>query len=405
VPRRQLAESNQCRLVEIMFYHVFTNMAQAFTPLLCRTRGWYLAGLALLAFTGCSSWNLPKDFRFPWDEKPSKPPARFTDMWTFTILRQPGLPAVRGFGGRVTFFDSTDKPMKVSGTFTVYAFDARSENPSAATPERKFVFLPKDLPKHHDKTKLGDSYSVWLPWDEVGGEERQLTLIARLEAEGGEVVMGSASQQILSGAQPETKKGSASAGVARTTGSRSESAASAAINASDTDAVRAASYQEETSDHASHGTMCIETINMSPGFVRRSLRSVEPSPAEKGEGEAVGKLPASSAASPAGTSLPAAGLVKDATSVREPESPTTGSGAPTPEPSTRSGLQRFQARRESTAVPKSDPFRKTQRPGQLPSSPPTAPRSVPWHESPDSPADASTKATTTSPSSGQSTQN
>ncbi len=53
-----------------------------------------------------------------------------TDMWSFTVLQQPGQPGVRGYGGRLMFYDADDKPMKVDGTLTVYAFDARSEDPA-----------------------------------------------------------------------------------------------------------------------------------------------------------------------------------------------------------------------------------------------------------------------------------
>lgn len=384
-------------------------MASANTPFCGGARKWFFVGLAFLTCAGCSSWNLPKDILWPWDEKPPKPPARFTDMWTFTILRQSGLPGIRGFGGRVTFFDGNDKPMKVNGTFTVYAFNAHSENPSAALPERKFVFLAKDLPKHHDKTKLGDSYSVWLPWDEVGGEERQLTLIARLEAENGEVVMGSASRQILSGEKPATKKELLPKGTAKLESkleARMEAKTKAATESSEADSVRAASYQEPVSGRTASDKMCVQTIDVPPGFASRSLRSPDSPPSAKSDAATAASSAATSAAAPSNTSATTAGVVKDAASAAGAKSAKANSDATEEvESSTRFGPPRLQARRESIVGPTSDPFRKAQRRGQWPSSPPIAPRSVPWHETPDSPADAPTKATTTSPPTDQSAQN
>ena len=162
-------------------------------------------GLALLTLAGCGSLSLPKNFSWPWDSD-HKAPVRMTDMWSFTVLQQPGQPGVRGYGGRLMFYDADDKPMKVDGTLTVYAFDARSNNPSQAVPERKFVLLPRDLPRHYSESKLGHSYSFWLPWDEVGGPERQIVLATRFESKNGEVLLASPSRQILPGARPNANK-------------------------------------------------------------------------------------------------------------------------------------------------------------------------------------------------------
>lgn len=82
------------------------------------------------------------------------------------------------------------KPIKVAGTLVVYAFDeskhADSDNPR---PDRKYVFTPDQFSKHYSKSELGHSYSVWIPWDKVGGEAKEIGLICRFTpVEGGAVV-------------------------------------------------------------------------------------------------------------------------------------------------------------------------------------------------------------------------
>lgn len=115
-------------------------------------------------------------------------------------MNQPGLRGVRGIGGRIHFYaNRNDQPIKVEGLLTVYAYDDSEEVGAQSVPVRKFAFLPEQLAKRHSVSKLGDSYNVWLPFDEVGGPTRQLTLIARFEPEGGASVMSDPARQLLPG--------------------------------------------------------------------------------------------------------------------------------------------------------------------------------------------------------------
>ena len=44
--------------------------------------------------------------------------------WSDTILTQTGHPPIRGFGGRLMFYEGkSEEPIKVDGTLVVYAFD------------------------------------------------------------------------------------------------------------------------------------------------------------------------------------------------------------------------------------------------------------------------------------------
>jgi hypothetical protein len=49
------------------------------------------------------------------------------------------------------------------------------------------------------KSELGPSYSFWLPWDEVGGPQTEISLIARFEPNGGSIVIGEQTKHLLPG--------------------------------------------------------------------------------------------------------------------------------------------------------------------------------------------------------------
>ncbi len=342
-------------------------------------------GLALLALGGCTSLSLPKSLSWPWDKDRTKAPARMTDMWSFTVLQQTGQRGVRGYGGRLMFYDADDKPMKVDGTLTIYAFDARSDEPSKATPERKFVFLPRDLPKHYSESKLGHSYSFWLPWDEVGGAERQLVLATRFESKDGEVLLAAPSRQILPGAKSNASKESAT-GMAE-------------LAPSTCNEVRLASHQENLPDRVPGCGITSTTIDLPPSFVRQSVPSGQPAGGENG-GVPL-KNGSSTAPTAAPPSLPAAasGAIK-APAAATSADPTQQAGS-----AGRFALPRFPARREAVVGPRTDPVRRQPFPGQWPSALPTTPRSNWSHEAADSPPAAAAEPTAVSPPPAQNTRN
>ncbi len=161
--------------------------------------------LGLMA--GCSQFDLKK--RIPWkldDEDYVAPPERLVAMWSDTVLHQGGGPAIRGFGGRLMFHGRDEgRPVKVNGKLIVYAFDEGRENQENFKPDRKFVFTAEQFANHYSKSDLGHSYSVWIPWDKVGGPQKQISLIARLISEDGSVVVSEQARQILPGrATPST---------------------------------------------------------------------------------------------------------------------------------------------------------------------------------------------------------
>ena len=167
-------------------------------------------GLALLLalVSGCApfGWIGKKGS----EEPEPQVPARMTAMWTDTVLHQPGQPGVRGFGGRVMFYAASHADSAaVDGRLIVYAFDDTGRDPTSnlsdspmplrSKPVRKYVFPAEHLAEHYSESQLGHSYSFWLPWDEVGGPQRHLSLIARFEGTSGAVVMADPSRHILPG--------------------------------------------------------------------------------------------------------------------------------------------------------------------------------------------------------------
>ena len=158
-----------------------------------------------MANPGWAQW-LDFDLRrdIPWrigDVKSSKTPTKIAAVWTDAVLHQAGKPATRGFGGRLMFYGPDgNTPIKVDGTLVVYAFDEEGRSPTDVKPDRKYVFPPEQFARHYSKSKLGHSYSVWIPWDEVGGPRKEISLITRfIPKNGGTAVVSAPSRQILPG--------------------------------------------------------------------------------------------------------------------------------------------------------------------------------------------------------------
>jgi hypothetical protein len=136
------------------------------------------------------------------EEKPGKPD-KITALWSDTVLTQTGQPPIRGFGGRLMFYEGQkEEPIKVEGTLVVYAFDETDRDANNSRPDRKYAFTPQQLPAHYSKSKIGHSYSVWLPWDEVGGMQKEITLIVRFQPKEGPAAVSDPCRELLPGQIP-----------------------------------------------------------------------------------------------------------------------------------------------------------------------------------------------------------
>ena len=134
-----------------------------------------LLGRVVASSAGCTSWNVSKSLPWPFqqEDKPGTP-TKIVAVWTETVLRREGEAPLRGFGGRLMFYEGKkDKPVKIDGAVVVYAFVEDGRDEANAKPDRKYVFTPDQIPGHYSKSEIGHSYSFWLPWDEVGGPQKR----------------------------------------------------------------------------------------------------------------------------------------------------------------------------------------------------------------------------------------
>lgn len=156
--------------------------------------------LTIVSASGCASvGKMPK---MPWDsdEPEYKMPIKMVVNWKDTVRYNPNDPPIRGFGGRVHFYDESNRPVRVEGQLTVYGYDESGpEGSDPERPDRKFVFEPDKLQTHYSMSKLGHSYSFWVPWDRVGGEQKEIILAPFFRTTAGQVLMGEQTQQPLPG--------------------------------------------------------------------------------------------------------------------------------------------------------------------------------------------------------------
>jgi hypothetical protein len=172
------------------------------TPVGGRAAGLLLAAWLCASLAGCARWNLSDRFAWPQDREAATAD-QIVPMWSDTVLYESGKPGVRGFGARIYFYDrDAQQPVKVDGALVVYAFDA-SDGLDMPVPEKKYVFPAEQFAKHYSKTNLGHSYSVWLPWDTVGGPTRHVSLVTRFEGTDGSVVVSEPARKLLPGVNQE----------------------------------------------------------------------------------------------------------------------------------------------------------------------------------------------------------
>jgi len=159
-----------------------------------------LVCLTVLAASGCSSFG--KMPTMPWeDEEPEyKIPHKMVVTWKDAVRYNPNDPPTRGFGGRIHFYDETQKPVRVQGSLTIYGYDDQRQGEiDNERPDRKFVFEADKLQSHYSASKLGHSYSFWIPWDRAGGEKKEITLAPFFRTATGQLIMSEQSKHLLMG--------------------------------------------------------------------------------------------------------------------------------------------------------------------------------------------------------------
>jgi len=129
-------------------------------------------------------------------------PVRMAAIWSDGIYDQVGVSRVRGFGARLFFYNEQGLPIKVDGELNVFGYDDSTAKEDFA-PDRKFVFKRDNFQSHFSESELGDSYSVWVPWEKVGTERRTVSLIPVFKSANGTVIKGGQSVNVLPGPEPK----------------------------------------------------------------------------------------------------------------------------------------------------------------------------------------------------------
>jgi hypothetical protein len=134
------------------------------------------------------------------DQVDPETPTRLVTTWAETTLNRAGEKPKRGFGGRLAFFkNGSEDPIRVDGQLVVYAFDDSDADPHRTEPLRRYVFPAEQLSIYESNNALGPSYNIWLPWDDVGGAEAKVSLIARFEPKDGPTIVGEQTRHYLTG--------------------------------------------------------------------------------------------------------------------------------------------------------------------------------------------------------------
>ncbi|MEO9931323.1 hypothetical protein [Rhodopirellula bahusiensis] len=172
--------------------------------------------VSLTLSTGCASMtqsdsSAPKKSmleRMPWAKKDKAPepypnPAKLAAVWSTESLTQVGRVPTRGFGGRIFFYDEKSKPVPVEGTLVIHGFDEKSKDPKAAV--KRYEFTPEQLTSHFSQSDVGASYSVWVPWDAIGGEQRHISLVASFKTKEGKLLQGQPTNVLLPGSKTDAE--------------------------------------------------------------------------------------------------------------------------------------------------------------------------------------------------------
>jgi hypothetical protein len=303
----------------------------------------------------------------PWFNNKPRQPDRITVFWTDTVLNQPGVPSVRGFGGRLMFFASgSDKPVKVEGSLHVFGYDDTDNDLSQMAPDRKYIFTADQLERHYSKAKLGHSYSFWIPWDQAGGEQRVVSLVCRFESKEGGSVISESLRQVLPGKAPLVQPGEVTQEQLQTAVQHAGQAATPGTPAE----TQPVGYQEARA----RSGLQTSTINLPPNYQWRNVPE-QATPAPLGQvmhATALGTAPALATHGAGATELDPA-LVATAARLLS-KALADQQGAHQSPPAADSRFQQFRALGGPIQQPRGDHVRMRPRPPGWPSHQPASPQ-------------------------------
>ncbi|MFK7738257.1 MAG: hypothetical protein AB8B50_19695 [Pirellulaceae bacterium] len=168
---------------------------------------WSLLVVFSLAGTGCSSlskktspgksdWSISK----LWKEEFQRP-SSMAAIWSYDELIAENRPSERGFGGRIYFYNERSQAIPVDGDLMVHGYltTPKYAADDKVAPDKKFEFPAEKLSAHFSPSDIGASYSVWVPWDAVGGYREEITLIPTFKSKDGGLVQGTPAKLFLKG--------------------------------------------------------------------------------------------------------------------------------------------------------------------------------------------------------------
>jgi hypothetical protein len=161
----------------------------------------------LFALTGCQAltpnWSQAKNWlslnSLNVSQSKFGTPVKMAVIWSPAVYNEPGKTPTRGFGGRIYFYDINNRPIPVEGQLVVYAYNDSLPTTDGKSADRKFAFTPEQFTTHYNPTELGAAYSVWIPWDEAGKPQVELSLVPVFTASSGQLVIGQLSSNLLPG--------------------------------------------------------------------------------------------------------------------------------------------------------------------------------------------------------------
>ena len=174
--------------------------------------------LLIVGFAGCaggvrnsmrlsekdSAWNplarLTEEKKKEATDKEAKP-VTMAAIWKDSAYEKPGERTVVGFGGRFFFYDRDNNSVPAEGELVVYGYEDSDdgEGKPGEGADKKFVFRESEFQSHFSDTGLGASYSVWIPWEKIGGYRKSITLIPYFKTTDGRLLESGQSIVILPG--------------------------------------------------------------------------------------------------------------------------------------------------------------------------------------------------------------
>ncbi|MEO2036645.1 MAG: hypothetical protein ABGZ35_31600 [Planctomycetaceae bacterium] len=215
-----------------------------------------------VTMTGCTIFepNIAQMFK---KEPEIQTPHQMIPLWTDTVLHQSGKKSVRGCGGRFMFYTGDSKEgIRVEGAVTVYVWDD-SRSSQQRKPDRKYIFPAENIQKHYSKSRVGHSYSFWIPWDDAGSDRAELSIVTRFIGRDGTDITTPASKVILPGpiSMPDAQMA---------TGDQNDGDGEDANN----EGIQQVSWDRKQRRRSSvRRTLRSSVIQVGPGFVKRNQQS------------------------------------------------------------------------------------------------------------------------------------